>query len=138
MTFGSTDAIKRAVSANLGISPMPLSAVALELEIGLIKELQVRGKAVVLPYKLIYNRTGICHQLLALKNMVYERRMNHEDPSISRIYPLLQICGTGICIVKANNEYLIKIFFHIREIGYFIYCYSGCPKLANLYTLCTY
>lgn len=56
MTFGSIDAIKQAVAANLGISPIPLSAVSLELCLGFIKELKIQGKEWSYPYSLIYNK----------------------------------------------------------------------------------
>jgi DNA-binding transcriptional LysR family regulator len=56
MTFGHIDAVKQAVAANLGISPIPYSAVAMEIGMGLIKELKIRDKEWTYPYSLIYNK----------------------------------------------------------------------------------
>jgi DNA-binding transcriptional LysR family regulator len=36
--------IRQAVAANLGVSLIPLSAVSLELKIGIIKELKIKNK----------------------------------------------------------------------------------------------
>ncbi|MDF2614023.1 MAG: transcriptional regulator, LysR family [Clostridia bacterium] len=56
MNFGHIDAIKQAVIANLGVSLIPLSAIQLELKMGLIKELRLNNKTLVYPYSLIYNK----------------------------------------------------------------------------------
>lgn len=56
MTFGNIDAIKQAVSANLGVSLIPLSAVSFELKIGIIKELKIKNKSWSYPHNLIYNK----------------------------------------------------------------------------------
>jgi DNA-binding transcriptional LysR family regulator len=56
MTFGNIDAIKQAVSANLGVSLIPLSAVSFELKIGIIKELKIKNKGWSYPHNLIYNK----------------------------------------------------------------------------------
>ncbi|ATW27242.1 LysR family transcriptional regulator [Candidatus Formimonas warabiya] len=56
MKFGGIDAIKQAISADLGISLLPYSAVSFELKSGLIKELRIRGKSWSYPYSLIYHK----------------------------------------------------------------------------------
>lgn len=56
MYLGSIDAIKRAVYANLGVSLMPLAAVQLELEMGLLKKLPFEHQRDSYPYSLIYNQ----------------------------------------------------------------------------------
>jgi len=56
MYLGSIDAIKHAVNANLGISIMPYYAVKTEIEIGLLKMLDVNLIKSEYPYNLIYNR----------------------------------------------------------------------------------
>jgi DNA-binding transcriptional LysR family regulator len=56
MYLGSIDAIKHAVFANLGISIMPYYAVKSELDLGLLKELKVKGFDYDYPYYLIYNK----------------------------------------------------------------------------------
>lgn len=56
MYLGSIDAIKRAVIANLGVSLMPLAAVQLELEIGLLTKLPFEYQNEFYPYSLIYNK----------------------------------------------------------------------------------
>ena len=56
MNLGHIDAIKQAVIANLGVSLIPLAAIALELNIGLIREIRLKGKKLVYPYSLIYNK----------------------------------------------------------------------------------
>ncbi|MFZ5987375.1 MAG: LysR substrate-binding domain-containing protein [Bacillota bacterium] len=56
MKLGSIDAIKQAVSAGLGISIIPRSAIKNELKFGLLKEFRVNGKEWRYPYKLIYHK----------------------------------------------------------------------------------
>lgn len=56
MYLGSIDAIKHAVNANLGISIMPYCAVKTEIELGLLKELNVGREKFDYPYNLIYNK----------------------------------------------------------------------------------
>lgn len=56
MFLGSIDAIKHAVSANLGISIMPYYAVKFEVEKGRLRELTFRGEKFEYPYNLIYNK----------------------------------------------------------------------------------
>jgi DNA-binding transcriptional LysR family regulator len=56
MYLGSIDAIKHAVSANLGISIMPYYAVKFEIEMGLIKEVNIGRGKFDYPYNLIYNK----------------------------------------------------------------------------------
>jgi DNA-binding transcriptional LysR family regulator len=57
MTFGSIDAVKQAVAAGLGASPITLSSVALELELGLLAEFKIKGKEWFYPYSLVYNKS---------------------------------------------------------------------------------
>ncbi len=56
MYLGSIDAIKHAVMANLGISIMPYYAVKFEIEMGLVKEIDIGRGIFAYPYNLIYNR----------------------------------------------------------------------------------
>jgi len=56
MAFGSIDAIKQAVIANLGISVIPKSSITLELKYNLIKEIKFDGKHWNYPYNLIYHK----------------------------------------------------------------------------------
>jgi DNA-binding transcriptional LysR family regulator len=56
MYLGSIDAIKHAVNANLGISFMPYYAVKSEIEVGLLKELNIGRSKFNYPYNLIYNK----------------------------------------------------------------------------------
>ncbi len=56
MTFGSIDAVKQAVAAGLGASPITLSSVAQELELGLLAEFKIKGKQWFYPYSLVYNK----------------------------------------------------------------------------------
>jgi Transcriptional regulator len=55
MYLGSIDAIKHAVSANLGISLIPYQAVKFEIEKGMLQELKF-GEYNEYPYNLIYNK----------------------------------------------------------------------------------
>jgi DNA-binding transcriptional LysR family regulator len=56
MYLGNIDAIKQAVSANLGISIMPYYAVKFEVEKGMLKELHMGEETFIYPYNLIYNK----------------------------------------------------------------------------------
>jgi len=56
MTLGHIDAIKQAVIAGVGISAMPISSVKMELEMGILKQLKVKGKKWSYPYNLIYHK----------------------------------------------------------------------------------
>jgi DNA-binding transcriptional LysR family regulator len=56
MYLGSIDAIKYAIYADLGISIMPYYAVKFEIEMGLLKELNIKSKEFRYPYNLIYNK----------------------------------------------------------------------------------
>lgn len=56
MTLGNIDAIKQAVAANLGISLIPRTAVALELRSGILKELFVANKSWSYPYHVIFHK----------------------------------------------------------------------------------
>ncbi|MDF2941940.1 MAG: transcriptional regulator, LysR family [Herbinix sp.] len=55
MYLGSIDSIKHAVIASLGISIMPYYAVKFEIEMGLLKELNIGRGVFHYPYNLIYN-----------------------------------------------------------------------------------
>lgn len=54
MTLGSIDAIKQAVSAGLGLSAIPRSAVRTELKYKLLKPLKIKDREWMYPYNLIY------------------------------------------------------------------------------------
>lgn len=56
MCLGNIDAIKKAVSSNLGITLIPHSAVKLELQFGILKELKIDNYQLMYPYNLIYNK----------------------------------------------------------------------------------
>lgn len=56
MCLGNIDAIKRAVSSNLGVSLMPYVAVKFELQYGLLKLLNLPVQHPSYPYSLIYNK----------------------------------------------------------------------------------
>ncbi len=56
MYLGSIEAIKHAVQANLGISLMPYCAVKSEVEVGLLKELNIEACRYSYPYNLIYSK----------------------------------------------------------------------------------
>jgi DNA-binding transcriptional LysR family regulator len=56
MFLGSIDAIKHAVSANLGISIIPYYAVKSEIKMGILKELKFGLGKNDYPYNLIYNK----------------------------------------------------------------------------------
>ncbi len=55
MSFGSIDAIKQAVAANLGVSAIPMSAAETELKYGLLKKKTFKNKEWLYPYSLLYN-----------------------------------------------------------------------------------
>lgn len=56
MYLGNIDAIKNAVSSNLGISLVPYVAVKMELKFGILKALKVSDCKLNYPYSLIYNK----------------------------------------------------------------------------------
>lgn len=56
MHFGSIDAIKYALYANLGVSIMPFYAVKFEVQMGMLKILNVDCDKISYPYSLIYNK----------------------------------------------------------------------------------
>lgn len=56
ITFGSIDAIKQAVAADLGVSAIPISAVEMELKYGLIRKVTVPDLELRYPYSLINNK----------------------------------------------------------------------------------
>ncbi len=56
MYMGNIDAIKRAVSSDLGISLIPYEAVRYELQYGLLKQLNFPSLDIKYPYNLIYNK----------------------------------------------------------------------------------
>ena len=56
MCLGNIDAIKRAVSSNLGVSLIPYVAVKFELQFGLLKLLNLPVQTPGYPYSLIYNK----------------------------------------------------------------------------------
>jgi DNA-binding transcriptional LysR family regulator len=80
MVLGSIDAIKQAVSVDLGFSPIPLSAVTLELKLGLIKELNVGGISWSYPYCLIHNKNRyLSPAARKLKELVCKRMSQTEN-----------------------------------------------------------
>ncbi len=56
MYFGSIDAIKSAIYADLGLALMPYYAVRSDIKMGLIKELKIKDVTIDYPYSLIYNK----------------------------------------------------------------------------------
>ncbi|MFV0343847.1 MAG: LysR family transcriptional regulator [Anaerocolumna sp.] len=56
MHFGSIDAIKYALYANLGVSIMPYYSVKFEVKMGLLKELKINCDKIAYSYSLIYNK----------------------------------------------------------------------------------
>lgn len=56
MYLGNIDAIKQAVIADLGISIMPYCSVKAEIEMGLLKELNINLEEYKYPYNLIHNK----------------------------------------------------------------------------------
>jgi DNA-binding transcriptional LysR family regulator len=56
MHFGSIDAIKYALYANLGVSIMPYYSVKFEIQMGLLKELKINCDKIAYSYSLIYNK----------------------------------------------------------------------------------
>lgn len=56
MHFGSIDAIKYALYANLGVSIMPYYSVKFEIQRGLLKELKINCDKISYSYSLIYNK----------------------------------------------------------------------------------
>ncbi|MBS5935148.1 MAG: LysR family transcriptional regulator [Clostridiales bacterium] len=56
MCLGNIDAIKRAVSSNLGVSLIPYVAVKFEIQFGLLKLLNLPVQPPSYPYSLIYNK----------------------------------------------------------------------------------
>lgn len=56
MSLGSIDAIKQAISYNLGISFVPRISIELELELGLIKEIKIKNKEWKYPYYLVHHK----------------------------------------------------------------------------------
>ncbi len=56
MSLGSTDAIKQAVSYNLGISFLPKIAVKLDLKLGLLNEVKLENKEWKYEYYLVYRK----------------------------------------------------------------------------------
>ncbi len=56
MHFGSIDAIKYAIYADLGVSILPYYAVKSEIEKGMLTELRIKCDKLEYPYSLIYNK----------------------------------------------------------------------------------
>ncbi len=57
MYFGSIEAIKYAVYANMGISFVPYFSVKSDIRKGILKELKLKDVNVTYPYSLIYNKS---------------------------------------------------------------------------------
>jgi DNA-binding transcriptional LysR family regulator len=79
MIFGNIDAIKQAISGNLGISLLPYSALAFELKLRLIKELHIKGKSWSYPYSLIYNKNKYLSPASKKLIALVEKRMFHQE-----------------------------------------------------------
>jgi len=74
MSFGSIDAIKQAVAANLGLSAVPRSSISIEIKFGLLKQITLKGKRWDYPYNLIYHRSRhLQPQCGELMDMVREK-----------------------------------------------------------------
>lgn len=56
MYFGSIEAIKYAIYANMGISIVPFYAVKSDIRKGTLKELKIKDFYIAYPYSLIYNK----------------------------------------------------------------------------------
>jgi DNA-binding transcriptional LysR family regulator len=91
MSLGSTDAIKQAVSYNLGISFLPKIAVKLDLKLGLLKEVTLNKKKWKYEYYLVY------------------RKDKHLSPAVEKLVDLCKeeadnIERGGIVPVPENRE----------------------------------
>lgn len=74
MTLGSIDAIKQAVAADLGLAFIPYSAVAIELERGLLTQLTLKDRQWFYPYNLIYNKSKfLSPAILKLMDLIKEQ-----------------------------------------------------------------
>lgn len=78
MSLGNIDAIKRAVSSNLGISLIPYVAVKFELQFGLLKLLPYTGSIPTYDYSLIYSKNKslsiTAHKFIDfIKENIYEK-----------------------------------------------------------------
>lgn len=77
MSLGNIDAIKQAVSANLGISAVPRSAACVELNRRTLRQIILKGQRWVYPYNLIYYRNRHhSNAARGLMDMVRERMGN--------------------------------------------------------------
>ena len=77
MTLGHSDAIKRAVALDLGISALPSLTVKAELSHGLLKQFKIKGRSWSYPYSLVYHKDR--HQSPASKNLMalIREKMKH-------------------------------------------------------------
>ncbi len=74
MILGNIDAIKQAVAAGLGISIVPKSAIKMESDFGLLRELRIKDKHWSYPYYLIYHKSRQhSHGTLELIKMIRKR-----------------------------------------------------------------
>lgn len=75
MFFGSIEAIKYAIYADLGISIVPYYAVKSDIHAGLLKELKLKNVNIAYPYSLIYNKdkylSVTSKKFIELLNLVY-------------------------------------------------------------------
>ena len=76
MFFGSIEAIKYAIYADLGISIVPYYAVKSDISMGLLKELKLKDVNIAYPYSLIYNKNKYlsvsAKKFIELLNLVYQ------------------------------------------------------------------
>lgn len=56
MTLGSVDAINHAVAANIGISFVPFTSARENIQLGLLKKVNVENRVWKYPYSLVYNQ----------------------------------------------------------------------------------
>jgi DNA-binding transcriptional LysR family regulator len=55
MSLGNTEAIKKGVSAGLGVSIVPRMAIENELKLGMIKEVKIKDISLVMNFYIVYN-----------------------------------------------------------------------------------
>jgi DNA-binding transcriptional LysR family regulator len=56
ITLGSVDAIKQVVAANLGISFVPRIAIIRDVNLGLLKEVRIKGEQLNYPFSLVHHK----------------------------------------------------------------------------------
>jgi DNA-binding transcriptional LysR family regulator len=56
MTLGSVDAINHAVAANIGVSFVPYTSAMEDIQLGLLKKVNLENRVWKYPYSLVYNQ----------------------------------------------------------------------------------